>query len=150
LDAWLQGLAAVLLLALMLLVLVDVVLRNVANQPLAWSTEVLEVMLGAMIFLLYPVLARNGGHVTVDLIPLPVAVRRVQRILSALAGVVLFALVAWCLGRQALRAADYGDSTTLLHWPYAWILGGMAALSLLAVIGFIANAAQSGRSAETG
>ncbi|MBX3642095.1 MAG: TRAP transporter small permease [Rubrivivax sp.] len=143
LAGWLEGAAALLLLALMLLVLVDVVLRSVVNRPLPWSTEVLEVLLGAMIFLLYPVLARNGGHITVDLIPFPAPVRRLQRRLSALAGALLFSIIGWCLGRQALRAAEFGDGTTLLHWPYAWILGAMAAASALTVLGFVASAWQN-------
>lgn len=146
----LEGTAVLLLFALMLLVLVDVVLRNTVNRPLAWGTEVLEVVLGFMIFLLYPVLARGGGHITVDLIPFGAAVRRWQRLLAGLVGASLFGLVAWCLGRQALRAADYGDGTTLLQLPYSWILGGMAALSALTVAGFLAAALRSRRDGEDG
>lgn len=144
--AVLEGTAAFLLLVLMLLVLVDVVLRNTVNRPLAWSTEVLEVALGAMVFLLYPVLAFKGGgaggHITVDLISTPPAVQRVQKLVAGLVGGVLFGLIGWCLGRQALRAADYGDGTTLLHLPYAWILGGMGVLSVLALGAFVVSIAR--------
>jgi len=144
----LEAVAAVLLLALMALVLVDVVLRNTVNRPLAWSTEVLEVLLGAMIFLLYPVLAVGGGHITVDLIPFSPAVQRWQRVLAALFGATLFGVIAGCLARQAWRAAEYGDGTSLLHLPYAWILGGMGLLALLAAAGFAAALWRAWRGAE--
>lgn len=146
--AALETAAALLLLALMALVLVDVGLRNTVNRPLAWGTEVLEVLLGAMIFLLYPVLAAGGGHITVDLIPFPPAVRRVQRVLAAAVGGTLFGLIGWCLVRQARRAAEYGDGTTLLQLPYAWILGGMGALAALAVLGFALAGWRAWRAAE--
>ena len=45
------------LLVLMAIVFVDVVARNLLNSPLPWGTEVLEAVLGLMVFALYPVLA---------------------------------------------------------------------------------------------
>jgi TRAP-type C4-dicarboxylate transport system permease small subunit len=132
----LEGFGAFCLVILMLTVFIDVLGRNVLNMPLPWGTEVLEIVLAAMIFALYPVLALTFGHITVDLIPMPAALRRVQRTLGAAMGVVLFALIAWCLWRQTLRAAGYGESTPLLHVPIAWLLGGMAVLSVATAVAF--------------
>ena len=132
-----EGLAAALLLMLMLVVLVDVFGRNVLNRPLPWGTELLEVVLGAMVFLLYPVLALGGGHITVDLINTRPAIQRVQRTLASVVGAALFTLIAWCLVRQAVRAAGYGESTPLLGIPFALVLGGMAALAAIATLGFL-------------
>jgi TRAP-type C4-dicarboxylate transport system permease small subunit len=133
----LEGTAAVLLFVLMVIVLVDVTLRNTVNRPLPWGTEVLEVVLGAMIFLLYPVLALGSGHITVDLIATRPAVQRVQRVLAGVVGATLFGLIGWCLGRQSLRAAEYGDGTPLLGIRYSWVLGGMAALAVVAAACFV-------------
>ena len=144
----LEGAAAVLLLALMALVLVDVTLRSAINRPLAWGTEVMEVMLGVMIFLLYPVLAAGGGHITVDLIPVRPVLARVQRVLADLAGASLFGIVAGCLARQASRAAEYGDGTSLLKIPFSWILGGMAGLALVAAVAFVGAGWQALRAVE--
>lgn len=141
--AVMEGAAAILLLTLMLIVLVDVLMRNLLNQPLPWGTELLEVMLGFMVFLLYPVLAIGGGHITVDLIPVRASVYRMQGVLAAFAGALLFALIAWCLGRQAMRAAGYGEGTPLLHIPYSAVLGGMAALAGLASLAFVVAAVKS-------
>ncbi len=149
--AWLEGSGALLLLALMGVVFLDVMLRNLLNRPLPWGTELLEVLLAAMIFLLYPVLAVGGGHITVDLIQVRPALRRVQRVLAGLVGASLFALIAWCLGRQAVRAAGYGEGTPLLHIPHSLVLGGMGVLAALAVLGFgIATARALRRAAPPG
>ena len=58
------------LFALMAIVVVDVAGRNLFNRPLPWGTEVLEVLLAAMVFALYPLLALRSRHITVDLIEL--------------------------------------------------------------------------------
>ncbi len=133
----LEGIGAACLVVLMLTVFVDVVGRNVLNRPLPWGTEILEIFLGAMIFVLYPVLALTFGHITVDLIPMPAGLRRFQRALGAAMGAVLFALIAWCLARQTVRAAGYGENTPLLGVPIAWLLGGMAMLSVVTAIAFL-------------
>ena len=66
------------LLALMLIVFIDVAGRNLFNSPLLWGTEVMEVLLGLMVFVFYPVLARRHGHIVVDLVPVPRALRAFQ------------------------------------------------------------------------
>jgi TRAP-type transport system small permease protein len=144
----LESASGALLLVMMLVVLVDVVLRNLFNRPLPWGTEVLEVVLAAMVFLLYPTLARQGGHITVDLIPVPKALQRLQTVVSDLLGGLLFGLIAVCLLRQARRAADFGEGTPLLQIPHAWTLGVMAALAAVAVLGFLISAVWRPRAGE--
>lgn len=129
------------LLVLMAIVFVDVVARNLFNSPLPWGTEVLEVVLGAMIFVLYPVLAMRREHIVVDLIPVPRVARAAQRVLSGLVGAALFGVIAWACGRQALRSAGYGDASAILGIPTAWVLGCVAALSALCALVFVAQAA---------
>ncbi|NUZ07701.1 TRAP transporter small permease [Piscinibacter koreensis] len=141
----LEGAAALLLLLLMLVVLVDVVGRNVANRPLPWGTEFLEIVLGAMIFLLYPVLAWSGGHITVDLISTRPQIRRAQRTLASVIGATLFALIAWCLGRQAMRAIGYGEATPILGIPLGVVLTGMSILGAAAGLAFVAAMARTWR-----
>src|SRR4051794_12946781 len=90
----LEAAGALALLLLMLLVLVDVTGRNLLNTPVPWSTELLEIIVGCMVFLLYPVLALQSGHITVDLIHVRPALRIAQRLLGAVIGGLLFALIA--------------------------------------------------------
>jgi TRAP-type C4-dicarboxylate transport system permease small subunit len=132
---------SVCLLALMVLVVVDVIGRDFFNSPLLGGTELAEVVLGAMIFLFYPVLALRGGHITVDLVPIPRALRAVQRSLSGLIGAAMFGVVAFACGRQAVRAASYGDASAILGIPTSWVLWAMTALSALTAATFLAHAA---------
>lgn len=144
-DGWVGRVLAVVgstcLLALMLLVVVDVVGRDFFNSPLPWGTEVAEVLLGGLIFLFYPVLALRGGHITVDLIPIPRTLRVGQRWLSGAIGAALFGIVAYACGRQAVRAASYGDASAILGIPTAWVFWAMTVLAALSAAAFLAHAA---------
>ena len=131
------------LLVLMLVVLIDVVGRNVLNKPLPWGTEFLEIVLAAMIFLLYPVLGLRSGHITVDLIRVAPRLQRAQKVLGSVIGATVFALIAWCMGRQALRAAGYGEATALLHIPLSLVIGGISMMATLTALGFLAGALRS-------
>lgn len=128
------------LLALMLIVAIDVAGRNLFNSPLLWGTEVMEVLLGLMVFVFYPVIARRHGHIVVDLVPVPRALRGFQRLLAGAVGAALFGVIAWTCGRQALRSADYGDASAILGIPTAWVLWGMALLACLSALIFLAQA----------
>lgn len=125
------------LLFMMLVVFVDVAGRNLINRPLPWGTELLEVVVAVMVFALYPVLALRGAHITVDLISVRAQLRPVQRWVAAVVGAVLFAVIAYCTGRQAVRSAGYGDASPLLQIPTAWVLWGMCALAAVTSLAFL-------------
>ena len=127
----LDGVGAATLGLMMAVVAVDVLGRNLFNQPLPWGTELLEVVVAVMIFALYPVLALRANHITVDLIGVRPSLQRLQRVLAALVGAVLFGVIAFCTGRQGVRSAGYGDASPLLHIPTAWVLWGMSAMAVL-------------------
>jgi TRAP-type C4-dicarboxylate transport system permease small subunit len=140
--------ACIALVLMMLLVLVDVIGRNLLNRPVPWSTEVLEIIVGAMVFLLYPVLALEGSHITVDLIQVRPALRRVQRLLAAVVGAVLFAIIAWCMGRQAMRALGYGEASPILGIPLGWVLAVMSVLAGVCALAFVISAQRTLRRHE--
>lgn len=140
LDAMQCALNAIGVMALFLMmavVFVDVGGRNLLNHPLPWGTELLEVVVAVMIFVLYPVLALRSSHITVDLITVPPAWQRVQRLLACVVGAALFVVIACCSGRQAVRSAGYGDASPLLQIPTAWVLWGMAALAGVTAAAFL-------------
>ena len=132
----LEAASAACLITLMLTVLVDVVGRDVFNRPLSAATEVLEIVVAAMVFLVYPILGFHEKHITVDLLQVGPAGQRVQRFIGALFGVVAFALIAWCVGRQALRAMNYGEASPILGIPLAGVLAGLSALAVVAMCSF--------------
>lgn len=127
------------LLALMAIVLVDVLGRNLFNRPLLWGTEAAEVLLAFMVFVFYPVLARRSGHIVVDLIPVPRGAEALQRVLAGAVGAFLFGILAWTCGRQALRSAEYGDASAILGIPTAWVLWVMSVLAGLSALVFLAR-----------
>lgn len=136
-ERFLETLGTANLLFMTLIVCVDVIGRDLFDRPLPWATELLEVVLAAMIFALYPVISLRERHVTVDLIKVRPAVRRVQRMLSALIGAALYVLIAVCTGRQAARSAEYGDASALLGIPTAYVLGGMALMAVATAVCFL-------------
>ena len=136
----LEAIGAICLVVLMVTVFVDVIGRNLLNKPLPWGTEVLEIVLAGLIFVLYPVLAMGWGHITVDLIPVRETLQRLQRVLGSLMGATLFAIICGCLVRQAIRAHDYGEATAMVQAPIAWILGTMAVLAGITSLAFMVAA----------
>lgn len=140
------------LVVLALLTLVDVIGRNLLNQPLPGATEVTELLLAAMTFLFYPRLAWRHLHITVDLFDWfrGPARQRLHRIFAGLLGAVVFGALAWRLGLLSVRAAGYGDVTPQLGIPISWQTGFMAALCAVTacvyVVTMFTAPAGSGRS----
>src|SRR5262245_52716535 len=60
--------AALILLAMVILVTADIVLRNVSRIGFPWANEVSEYALYAIVLLTAPWLLRRGQHVRVDLV----------------------------------------------------------------------------------
>lgn len=136
------------LLLMTLIVCVDVIGRDLFERPLPWGTELLEVVLAAMIFALYPVISLRENHITVDLIAVRPALRRVQRMLSALIGAALYLLIAVCTGRQAIRSAEYGDASPLLGIPTALVLAGMTVMATVTAVCFLISGVNAWRKIE--
>ena len=127
----LAALASCCLVALMTVVVVDVVGRNLLSHPLLGATEIQEILIGGVVFLGYPILALREKHITVDL------VRLVQRLLTALLGTALFALIAWRLWIQAGRVARYGETMGVLAVPMWIVLTGVSVLAAVTAVFFL-------------
>ncbi len=147
-ERLLETLGTANLLLMTVIVCVDVIGRDLFDRPLPWGTELLEVVLAAMIFALYPVISLRETHITVDLIAVRPAVRRAQRMLSALIGAALYMLIAACTGRQAVRSAEYGDASPLLGIPTAFVLIWMTVMAVVTAICFLISGAHAWRQVE--
>jgi TRAP-type C4-dicarboxylate transport system permease small subunit len=140
-DKWIGVFASVLLFLLMMLTVVDVTGRSLLNQPLTGASELTEITLACIVFLLLPQIARDQKHITVDLIG-SVASRQVQAALdlvSGLTGCFVFSVIAWQMWGLAERAAGYGDATPSLGLPLAPVLILLAIMSFLTALGFLAT-----------
>src|SRR6476469_10881997 len=67
LFAWFATIAALILLAMVVLVTADIVLRNTLGTGFAWSNEVTEYALYLTTLLTAPWLLRRGQHVRIDM-----------------------------------------------------------------------------------
>lgn len=142
LIAWLAGL---LLLLLLLITFADVIARNALNRPIAGATELSEIALVGVTFMLYPLAAWQKRHIVVDLLDnmMPPLVRRLQAAAAGLLGALLFAVLAWRLDLRGDRLATFGDVTPYLKLPLAPVYYFMAILSALTALAFLVTAVRA-------
>ncbi|GAA0709425.1 TRAP transporter small permease [Vreelandella titanicae] len=133
------ALAAVLLLILTFLTLIDVVGRNIFNSPLAGATELTEYGLVGLTFLIYPVIALRQQHIVIDIFDSFVGRvgRIMQQLLAGIVGAVVFSLLSSRLWSQGDRLVEYGDVTPYLRLPVAPAYYFMAILAGFTAIAFI-------------
>lgn len=135
-ERWMAAAAATALVGLMLVVLVDVIGRDLFNRPLASGTELTEWLMGALAFLAFPLLAWRQRDITVDLFDALAGetMRKVQIALAGAVGAVVFALLSRQLAVFAMRAAASGEATQQLKLPMQWALWFACGLSALTAV----------------
>ena len=131
--------AAVFLLAMMAVNVVDVGLRTGFNAPIFGTYEIVELLLAAVAFLAIPEVFLRGGHITIELIDQIAPPRAVVwlRLAGTLAALVFVWLLAWHMVGPARDFVAFDDVTVDLQLPLIWkaglALAGIA-LSALAVL----------------
>lgn len=136
----LEGLAALLLIALMSVTVVDVVGRYAFDAPLPGAFELTELLLGALVFAALPLVGRAGGHVEVDLLAglLPARLSIALLWIAAAVSAAVLAFFAWRLHALGLQQAQDGARSISLHIPFAPLaLFGAASCLLAAAFGFL-------------
>jgi TRAP-type C4-dicarboxylate transport system permease small subunit len=132
----LAALAALILLATVIMVTADILLRNITGAGFPWANEVSEYALYVMTLLTAPWLLRRGQHVRIDLVLTFVPVR-VAWLMEALSDVVGF-VVCLVMMRYGLKmtidSAALGSITIKnLVFPEWWLLWPLpACFALLA------------------
>jgi len=117
--------AALILLAMVLLVTADIVLRNTARIGFPWANEVTEYALYLTTLLTAPWLLRRGQHVRIDMV-LVLVPPRVAWAFEAIADVVGFAaslVLIWYGTSMTLQSARLSSLTIKnLVFPEWWLL----------------------------
>lgn len=139
LDA-LAGAAALLLLAMVIVVTGDIILRNVIVKGFVWANEVSEYALYLITMLTAPWLLRRGQHVRLDLI-LTAVPRRVAWLMEAAGDILGFIVClvmiryAWLMTFEAYR----NGSITIknLIFPEWWMLAPLPISFVLLAIEFV-------------
>jgi len=138
-TAFRRGLAVVcatLLVAMLLGVGAQVIMRYVFNQPLVWSEELARYCMIWLAMLAAALAAREGQHIGLgDLIPLP---RRTKLVVNAI--IILFvAITLWVLVDQgwALTERTGRQLSATLRLKMSWVYAAIPVGAALMVVGLI-------------
>lgn len=123
-------LACLVVLAMMLHVCADIIMRGVFNAPLFGTTEIVSAYyMVALAFLPIAWISRMRGHIIVELFTSHLAPRRV-RLIDGLAGIVTLIYVGtfcWqvihtALEKTRIREAWESASGQIQIWPSRWLI----------------------------
>ena len=137
---FLTRVAAVFLVAMVMINVVDVGLRSGLNRPIFGTYEIVELLLAAVAFLAIPDAFLRDQHINIELIDQVVSERAVAflRAFGALAAVGFLGLLSWYMVRPALDFIRFDEVTINLQIPLIWkaslILLGMAAALVAATV----------------
>lgn len=131
--------ASAMLFALMVLMVFDVVGRNVFSRPVQGATELTEIGLVTITFLLFPALALRHGHIVADVADaLHSRVLDVLKVLlTSLLGMAVFGLMSWRMWLLALNSSSYGEASPTLQVPLSPFLFGASALAGICALCFL-------------
>lgn len=136
----LMGCAALLLLAMVVLVTADILIRNLAGGAINWANEVTEYALYVMTVLAGPWLLRQGRHIRLDLV-LTLVPPHVAWRMELCADVLgfLVCLVVTRYGTMMTWESWRSGSMTIknLVFPEWWLLAPVPAVFALLAIEFI-------------
>ena len=143
------GLAAgVVLLAVMVLVVTNALLRYMFNTPIAGTLELTEGALPIIVFLSLAMTQYEGGHIKVVLLTrkLPVKARRAAVVFAMLAGAALFAWATYAGWRLTAKSIAIGEiERGSIRYPLWPIKGAIAFGMALLTLQFLIDAAVAAR-----
>lgn len=142
LESFLARMAALLLFLMMVVVLVDVIGRGLLNSPLSVGTELTEILMMGMVFMVLPLLAYRQRDITVDILSMAPRpwMQKVQVALSGLCGALVFAFTVWQFKVFGDRALESGEVLAELKislafvWYFMAVMGSVTGLAFLAVM----------------
>lgn len=137
---FLTRVAAVFLLGMVAINVVDVGLRESINAPIFGTHEIVVLMLAAVAFLAIPEVFLRDQHITIELIDQVVPARAVGwlRAFGSLCALVFVTLLAWHMVQPALDYVEFDEITMDLQLPLIWqatlILTGIAGAVIAAFV----------------
>lgn len=146
--------AAIFLLAMMMLNVVDVGLRSGFNAPIFGTYEIIEFLLAAAAFLAIPEVFLRDQHITIELIDqvVPERVVRWLKLIGTFVALVFVALLTWHMSEPAREFVEFNDVTIDLHLPLIWkaslVLAGFAFATVAVAVMFLREISSVRRRAE--
>jgi TRAP-type C4-dicarboxylate transport system permease small subunit len=141
----LRLLSAVLLLGIMVLGTADVVLRYLFNSPILGTAEVIELMMGMLIFTALPIATNHRNHITIDLLDkfTPRSLARLRDIVITLVVASCLILFCWCSFDRGRQVAQFGEVTDFLGLPKAPVFYYISAFCVITAVALFFSAARS-------
>jgi len=139
-------LAALLIVGIAVLILVEIFCRSVFNLSLSFAWEYSAYFMGTAIFLAAAFTMRTGGHVRVSIVSssVPPAVARVIELIATIFGTGIAIYVAYALSAFAWQAFVSGNtSPTIDEIPLVYPRGAIAFGAVLLAIQMIARSARA-------
>lgn len=139
--AWLALLGCAILMAMMLIIVADVALRNlpIPGMPrgLAWSNEISELMLYLITMCVTPWLLRQGQHIRVDIVlqAVPPELAWYMEWVGDTIGLACCVVIAW-FGTQAAWTSYVSGAVNIktLVTPEWWLLAPLPLVFVLLAI----------------
>jgi TRAP-type C4-dicarboxylate transport system permease small subunit len=135
-----MGLSCVLVLAMMLMIVADVALRNSGLSGIPWSHEVSEDILYLVTLLTGPWLLRQGQHIRVDILLRALSPRLAWRMewVCDIAGLACCLIFVWFGAKVTLSSYVAGAvSVKTLVLPEWWLLAPLPIAFLLFAVEFL-------------
>lgn len=125
---------AALMATLMLFTFYDVTARYAFNSPVLGGSEIMEFIMGTLIFATLPLISRTNDHISVSLLDhlFKGPVRRIQQIFISVFSAVVVGFLAWRLFVTADEMRETGLLAIFLEMEIAPVVYGMAALAWVA------------------
>lgn len=137
---FLTRVAAIFLLAMVAINVIDVGLRESINAPIFGTHEIVVFMLAAVAFLAIPDVFLRDQHITIELIDQVIPSRAVHwlRAFGTLFALVYVGLLAWHMVAPAMDYIEFNEITMDLQIPLIWqaslILTGIAVAMITALV----------------
>ena len=135
----LTRIAAVFLLAMVLVNMVDVGLRGLFNIPVFGSFDLIELCMAFVAFLVIPETFLRNEHITIELIDtvLPPRVVRALKLFGLAATIVFVVMLSYFMAEPAVDFWRFNETTIELQIPVFWkaapVLAGLV-ISIFAVL----------------
>jgi len=126
---------------LMFLVFFDVVGRYLFNRPIFGAYELVEVLMGSLIFAGLPLVSRARQHISVDFVSnlLPDRFKPVQSLTVNLLCAVTAGVMSWRIWAYGARLNRVHETTLELQIPRGFIAQAMAVMAALTALAFLMN-----------
>jgi TRAP-type C4-dicarboxylate transport system permease small subunit len=132
--------AALILLAMVVLVTADIVLRNTARVGFAWANEITEYALYIITLLTAPWLLRRGQHVRIDmaLVLVPPRLAWMMEAAADIIGLAASLVLIWYGTIMTVQSARLGSLTIKnLVFPEWWLLWPLPVCFALLALEFV-------------